>query len=226
MVEIRPPISTSEFVHNKIKEWIISGELIPGMKLDQNAIAEKLGVSRMPIRTALEKLSMEDFVDVNSHRGATVKHISADHLEDIYLVRNQLESLAIKIATEIITDKEVDQLYKMIEEQDVLYESSSNVEDILVANRNFHYYLYQITNRPVLLKMIDQLWYQSERYRRILLNQPGMITGSTSEHRQLVMLMSKRNVNEASMYLIEHNNKTKLVVLGVIKKISEKSKDI
>lgn len=218
MDEIQTPVTTAQFVHNKIKKWILTGELVPGQKVDQDAIASQLGVSRMPIRTALEKLAVQDFVELNSHRGATVKSISAEHLEDIYLVRHSLESLAVKLATENITDEDVKILHEMIQEQKMIgLGSSLQLENILAANRKFHSYIYQLANRPVLMMIIDQLWDQSERYRRILLNQPGMMDGSTSEHSRLVDLMSQRLGEEASKFLIKHNDKTKLVVLEVLK---------
>ncbi|WP_223068634.1 GntR family transcriptional regulator [Paenibacillus caui] len=217
MSKIPVIVTASEHAYTILKQWILSGELAPGEKIDQDAVAAKLGVSKMPVRSALEKLAAQDLIVLHSHRGATVSTLSAEHLDDIYLVRCQLEGLAVKLATELLTPEDVHALNGMIQEQEELAKHPNpDTEEILVANREFHMLIYRLAKRPVLMSIIERLWEQSERYRRILLVQPGMLDGSTSEHRHLVELMSQQKAEEASQFLVEHNRKTQKVVLGVM----------
>ncbi|MDT3427656.1 DNA-binding GntR family transcriptional regulator [Paenibacillus forsythiae] len=210
-------VTASEHVYSVLKQWVLSGELAPGERVDQDAVAARLGVSKMPVRSALDKLAAQDLVLLHSHRGVTVAPLSAEHLEDIYLVRCNLEGLAVQLATERLTPDDASVLGEMIQKQEELANHRSlDTEAILAANREFHMFIYSLAQRPVLLSIIERLWEQSERYRRILLIQPGMVDGSLNEHRRLVELMTLRQAEEASHYLIEHNRKTQQVVLSVM----------
>lgn len=218
MSKIPAIVTASEHVYVVLKQWVLSGELAPGEKIDQDAVAARLGVSKMPVRSALEKLAAQDLVVLHSHRGATVKGLSEEHLDDIYLVRCQLEGLAVRLATEQLGQDNLNVLRDMLHQQDALaHHPNADTELILSANREFHMYIYGLARRPVLLGIIERLWEQSERYRRILLVQPGMVDGSLNEHRHLVELMSRGKAEEASRYLEEHNRKTQKVVLNVMR---------
>ncbi|MCQ6562961.1 GntR family transcriptional regulator [Paenibacillus mendelii] len=218
MEKFAVPVTASEHVFTILKQWILSGELTPGEKIDQDAVANRLGLSKMPVRSALEKLAAHDLVDMHSHRGVIVRKLSEEHLNDIYIVRCELEELAVKLATRRLAPQDIKILEGMIKEQEMLYllHSSEN-ERILEANREFHMYIYKLADNPVLLTVIERLWIQSERYRRILLDQPGMIEGSTQDHRHLVELMSKQLEEEAGRFIMEHNRKTQQVVLNILR---------
>jgi len=212
-------LTATEHVYSVIKQLILSGELAPGEKIDQDALADRIGVSKMPVRTALEKLASQDFVVHHSHRGATVSPLSEEHLDDIYLVRCTLEGLAVKLATAVIRQEDIDILKNMIREQEELATlPNPDAERVLAANRQFHMYIYGLAKRPVLMTVIERLWDQSERYRRVFLNEPGMLEGSTNDHRHLVELMSRGEAEQASAFLEEHNRKTQKVVISYMKK--------
>lgn len=216
-MKAKAPLKASEYVYKAIKEWIMSGELAPEMRIDQDAIAERLGVSRMPIRTALEKLEAEDLVVIHPHRGAQVKRMSKEHLDDLYLVRCHLEKLAVKLATEKMEAHHLEQLNNMIQDQKRLAtHANADMEEILAVNREFHMYIYKLAQSPVLLTTIERLWDQSERYRRIFFKQPRLVDGSVEEHKQLIQLMSMKKAEEASEFLVKHNQKTHAVVVQVM----------
>ncbi|OBR64358.1 hypothetical protein A7K91_12690 [Paenibacillus oryzae] len=204
-----------ERVFAQIKQWIISGELAPGEKVDQDAIAERLQVSKMPVRSALEKLAAQDFVQLHSHRGATVNDLSAEHLTEIYFVRCLLEEAAVKLAAASLSAADAQKLDGMIAEQERL--AGVDMETMLAANRKFHMFIYELAGQPVMLGIIQRLWEQSERYRRILLGDRHMVDGSIQEHRQLVELMKSGSPEEAGRFLVEHNRKTESFVMQYIK---------
>lgn len=206
--------TVAEHVYFQIKQWILTGELAPGEKVDQDAIAERLQVSKMPVRSALEKLAAQDFVKLHSHRGATISELSVKHLQEIYFVRCLLEEAAIKLGVQHMTKEDVDKLYGMIAEQEKL--AGSELETILTTNRQFHMYIYSLAQQPLMLGIISRLWEQSERYRRILLRDQHMVEGSIQEHRHLVDLMKQGRTEEAGRFLVEHNRKTEEFVLHYI----------
>ncbi|MFC4306585.1 GntR family transcriptional regulator [Cohnella boryungensis] len=211
-------VTAAEHVYAVLKQWVLNGELAPGEKIDQDAVAARLGVSKMPVRSALDKLAAQDLVTLRSHRGVTVRPLSEEHLDDIYLVRCNLEGLAVKLATERLTPDHLVVLREMLREQDALaHQANADTDRILKTNKEFHMYIYRLADRPVLQGTIERLWEQSERYRRTLLVQPGMVDGSLNEHRHLVELMERGESEEASRFLIEHNRKTQRVVLEVMR---------
>ncbi|MFT8362205.1 MAG: GntR family transcriptional regulator [Sporolactobacillus sp.] len=219
MEKFQAPKTSAEYAYLNIKEWIINGQLPPNEKIDQDLLAEKLGVSRMPIRGALDKLAMQGFVILNSHRGVKVKGLSVKHLDDIYQVRCTLESLAVRQAITHLTPQAIDDVNELLQTQYRLSKHpEENLDKILPVNREFHMYLYELANNTVLVDLINNLWDQSERYRLVLLETPGMMENSTEEHDHLFQLMQQGKAEEAGNFLEWHNRKTQKVVLEVMKK--------
>ncbi|MFX3617384.1 MAG: GntR family transcriptional regulator [Sporolactobacillus sp.] len=219
MENVSAPKTSAEYAYQNIKQWIITGELPPDQKIDQDRLAQKLGVSRMPVRGALDKLAAQGFVILNSYRGVTVRGLSAKHLDDIYLTRCTLESLAVKQAIHNLTPKAILKLKELLNMQYQLSKHpDTNLDKILPVNRKFHMYIYTLADNPVMFDIINNLWDQSERYRRILLNTPGMMDGSTKEHNHLVQLMIEGQEDEAAEFLTIHNRKTQKVVLETMEK--------
>jgi DNA-binding GntR family transcriptional regulator len=105
-----------EFVAHRLREAILVGQLKPGDRLDQNEIAELLGVSRSPVREALRTLAAEGLVDVFPHRGAAVAELSVDELEEIFLIRRTLEGMAARLSALSMDDNEIAELETILEE--------------------------------------------------------------------------------------------------------------
>ena len=92
------PTTAERTVHTILQQRILDGILRPGERIDLDAIAQELQVSRTPVRTALRQLESEGLVTIYPHRAVMVSELSADDLEQIYAVRIQLESLAAQMA--------------------------------------------------------------------------------------------------------------------------------
>jgi DNA-binding GntR family transcriptional regulator len=97
-------------VYEKLKEMIISNDLKPGEKLLQEKLAARLGVSRTPLLKALQMLEYEFLVESIPRRGMVVKKLSIDEMCDIYDVREGIETVAVRLVTERISDKQLRQL--------------------------------------------------------------------------------------------------------------------
>lgn len=80
-------------VYQSIREEILSGDFQEGEELVEASLGEKMGVSRTPVREALRQLALEDLVEIIPNKGAFVKGIAAEDVEDIYLIRSKLEGL-------------------------------------------------------------------------------------------------------------------------------------
>ena len=94
----------SEIVVARVRDDILSGKLRPGVRLDQVNLTEELGVSLSPLREAFRRLEAQGYITIVPHRGAYVAEFSQEELEDIYLVRRNLEGLAAELAMDRLTD--------------------------------------------------------------------------------------------------------------------------
>src|SRR5512137_1529626 len=99
------PQTLEAFVADRLREAILRGDLKPSERLDENAIAAQLEVSRTPVRSALRMLAAESLVEVHPHRGAVVRELTADELEEIYLIRRVLEGNVARLAAPHIDDE-------------------------------------------------------------------------------------------------------------------------
>ena len=153
-----------EIVYDTLRQAALEGTFAPGSPLRQEALAEKLQVSSMPVREALRRLEAEGLVTFIARRGAIVKPLDPKEADDVFLVRTLLEPSAARLAT---PNLQPDHLATLRTICGRLYEAASanDREAFLKHDRAFHHSLYSAVDRPVLLSMIRQLWDRSEIYR-------------------------------------------------------------
>jgi DNA-binding GntR family transcriptional regulator len=99
---------------DQIRDWIVTGRFPPGTRLVEGALAQELGVSRIPVREALKQLDAEGFVDIVPRRGAVVAQLSMKDAEDFYEVRSALESFSARLAAERRKPADVEELQRII----------------------------------------------------------------------------------------------------------------
>src|SRR5581483_8281538 len=107
------PTTAERMVHTILQQRILDGVLRPGERIDLDAIAQELAVSRTPVRTALRQLESEGLVTIYPHRAVMVSELSADDLEQIYAVRIHLETLAAQMAVPNLTDSDLAEIRRI-----------------------------------------------------------------------------------------------------------------
>jgi DNA-binding GntR family transcriptional regulator len=204
--------TATEHAFTMLKQWINDGVLAPGSTIDQVQLSQTLGMSRVPVRLALERLASEGLVALAPHRSAVVMPISLQEMRDLYAVRHHLEGLATELAARWRSDEDLVELEHILEmtERQV---AAGDLEGFLTSNRAFHMRVYTAAHNAVLLRVIESLWDLSERYRRAYLRLPARARESTDEHRQIYELLSARNIREARAFMQEHNDKTMRVLV-------------
>ena len=178
------PPTVSNYVLNKIRENILTGRYPAGSKLDQKALATELGVGLIPVREALRRLEAEGFILILPHRGAFVAELSIAELEEIYLIRENLEGLATRLAAPNLSSETLRELSTMIEDM----ESATAARDfgkLLILNRTFHFLIYDASERPLLSQMIGGSWDRSSRYRYIYTYLPERQIQALGEHKEI-----------------------------------------
>jgi DNA-binding GntR family transcriptional regulator len=199
-----------------IREAIMDGNLKPGERINQDAIAEELGVSRMPIREALSKLEQTGFVVIQPHRGAHVAPLSLDHIEEVYLMRASLESLAARLAAERMTDDVVDRLSRILKEAVAAIEEGEP-ETLFRLNSEFHRTGYAVSGRRLLCKTINDLRDHSDRYRRFHSRLFKRSKEAFHEHEKIFTAWSERDATAAEHWTRTNLENSAHALVGALK---------
>ena len=145
-------------VTTKLRAAIIKGELKNGTRLVQEEWAEKLGVSRMPIREALRQLEFEGLVKIEPRRGAIVTSVSIEDIEEIYQLRAILEGIAAQRSLPLLEKEDIEELEKLVDQMVRLKADDDDVELYMQLNARFHQVLKSGCPWTRIHMMIDMLW--------------------------------------------------------------------
>lgn len=212
------PMSKEDFAYLVLREAILSGQLQAGETLVQTQIAESLGVSPIPIRAAVRRLTAEGLITQEPHHPPEVSTLSTDGLEEILLVRMHLETLAIREAIPHITPDLLDEVRELMAGM----EQALHDEDMPAfgaLNKRFHTTLYEACPYPLLKQMIRDLWDNSDRSRaRMVFGMvPGLAAQSQKEHRQLLGMIEAGDVEGAAALMEEHKERSRRLFLQYLR---------
>ena len=156
-----------DVVFNTLRQAILKGELAPGERLMEIQLAERLGVSRTPIREAIRKLELEGLVLMIPRKGAEVAKISEKSLRDVLEVRRSLEELAIELACQRMTEEEVDALEQTQEEFKAAV-ACGDAMKIAETDETYHDVIYKGTGNDRLVQILNNLREQMYRLLKVL----------------------------------------------------------
>lgn len=148
-----------------IRDMILKGHLKPGDRLRQDELANTFGVSTMPIREALRQLQAEGLVVFRPRRGATVASLSISEYEEIYLIREALETLACRWAAEDFDRIPIDRLKLLLQEIEAVEANFDDVHRCLQLVREFFFTVFEASQKEHLLRILSNLWDLSQQYR-------------------------------------------------------------
>lgn len=149
-----------EMVYGVLREAIVTGAFAPGEWLRQEALAEAIGVSRIPVRTALLQLEAEGLVNFHPHRGARVRTLSTAQIDEIYQLRILLEPYAIRLSMARMTPERVERLRALAHTLDAGEEG----DDLIATRRLFYREAYDAAHNPLLVEIIEELRGHVGRY--------------------------------------------------------------
>jgi len=204
-----------ESVADMIRDLILSGKLEPGMRLTQNQLAEQLGVSRTPVREALQKLASEGLVTFSPYKGASVAEFSAAELVDIYSIRIALEGYCARLAAAQITDEQLEQLEALFAKMKKEYKREDRWQ-LLAANREFYVVLYAIPNQPRLYELTMKYLDMADPYRRMALAQERYFTHIIEGHEKFLDILRRRDPDAMERLLRTQMEEIRAMLLEVI----------
>jgi DNA-binding GntR family transcriptional regulator len=185
---------------NRVREDIISGRYAPNSKLFPKAIAEEHGTSFIPVREALRILESEGFVTFVNNRGTWVTPLSLEDAKDLYSTRIELESQAVRNAAPF-SSEEIDSLEEILEKIHA-HNDAHEAAEVVELNRRFHFSLYEKSNSPRRLRLIEQLWFHSERYQRLSVDHRD--DAGDAEHKAILDALRKGDHDRAAEMLAVH----------------------
>jgi DNA-binding GntR family transcriptional regulator len=206
--------TTVELVTKAIRQRILSGELAPGEPLRQEALADELGVSRVPIREAITRLTGEGLLFNVPHKGAYVAQLSVEEVQETFEIRLRLEPWLFSLAIPHISDAEIDKAATLVNEMD---RAESGLWGQL--NWRLHETLYLPAQRDITLQMLRVLHDRSDRYFRFQVVQVPIREQSHDEHMGLVDACRKRDAKLGAKLLENHVKVAEQQIMAVVEKI-------
>lgn len=181
-----------DVVFNTLRESILKGEMKPGERLMEIHLADKLGVSRTPIREAIRKLELEGLVTMIPRRGAEVAQISPKGLQDVLEVRQALDALAMELACERITQEEIRRLRHACDRFREVTRTRDAVQ-IAQADVELHDIIVQAGGNERLAQMVGNLSQQMYRYRLEYIKDISQHGRLIEEHEEIFRCVSTRD---------------------------------
>ena len=205
-----------DVVFNTLRQAILRGELKPGERLMEIQLANKLGVSRTPIREAIRKLELEGLVLMIPRKGAEVAEITEKNMRDVLEVRKALEELAVQLACDKITKEEIEEMKKATEDFKKILKSK-DITEIAEADVRFHDIIYMATDNQKLIQLLNNLREQMYRYRLEYVKDTEYHAVLLREHQELVAAMFASKKDEARKIMKRHIDNQEMTVIRNIK---------
>ena len=180
----------------------MAGELHPGQTLRQEDLATRLGASRTPLREALQRLGQEGLVTIE-RRSATIIAVSREDLVELYEMREVVEGMAAREVARKITPSQTDELEKLLK----AVQSSEN-EDWVRLNREFHTRMYAISGKRQLTRLIGELGARADVYVRMLAGSMKRRRDADVEHDDIVLALRTHDEEAAADAVTKHLRST------------------
>ncbi|KOR18451.1 GntR family transcriptional regulator [Burkholderia cenocepacia] len=204
--------STADAVAASLRDMITNGELAGGERLVERDLAERFGISRIPMREAIQRLEREGLLDIFRNRGAVVRMLSVSDVQEIYDLRVLLEGDAIYRSVKQLDDETLaraELVHRLLGDATVPRRQGE-------LNREFHALLYSCCGNARQLKSIAELRGQVERYERL---QATLLADTPSfqvEHDDILQACLERNARGARAMTVAHLDSARHIVLRLV----------
>jgi DNA-binding GntR family transcriptional regulator len=186
-----------------LRDLILEGDLKPGDKVPEQALCEKFGVSRTPMREATKVLASEGLVDLLPSRGAIVARITSEEIEQLFPIMGALEGLAGELACQKITESELMNLQSMHKEMVDFYDRHEYA-GYAKLNRAIHERFFHIADNSVLTGYFQNLIVRTHAIRFTARKSPERWREAVDDHEQMMSALAERNGKALGEILREH----------------------
>ena len=204
-----------DVVFNTLRQAILTGELKPGERLMEIHLANKLGVSRTPIREAIRKLELEGLVTMIPRRGAEVAQITEKSMNDVLEVRRAMDALCVELACDRITPEELQDLKKACDTFEAAVKTD-DIKQIAQADVALHDIIVQATGNQRLIQLVNNLSEQMYRYRVEYLKDENNYPTLMKEHKDIVEGLVRKNKTQVTETMHQHVKNQAVAVKAMI----------
>lgn len=187
----------------RLREFMIEGELDAGQKVPERELCERLGVSRTPLREALKVLAADGLITLIPNRGAIVKQLTKAELEDLFPVMGALEALSGELACNCITDSEVLQVERVHNRMIGHYEQA-DLPGYFQCNREIHEYILEAARNQTLSRQYHSLAIRLRRARYMANISPARWSKAVEEHEEMLGALKARDGKHLAGILKRH----------------------
>ena len=212
MMESRP---IREIAYEVLKHAIITGEIPAGERIVETDYADRLHISRTPLREALRKLERDGLVEYVLRRGVVVRAFTIADVEEIYTIRNALEMLTLPAIVEKATEEDIESLRSQLREMDDLIEAK-DFDALSPVTRAFHRSLTNICGQNRILRVIEGQDEFITRFSAMAIRQEENLLEAHKEHYALVDFIEKRDLSGFQTLMEQHINRSKEMCLAAL----------
>ncbi|MBR2601321.1 MAG: GntR family transcriptional regulator [Clostridia bacterium] len=200
MVESKP---IREIAYEVLKKAIITGEIPAGERIVETDYADRLHISRTPLREALRKLERDGLVEYVMRRGVVVRAFTIDDVREIYTIRNSLEMLTLPAIIEKATKEDIDSLRERLSEMDRL-QAKDDIEGLSPLARAFHWELTSICGQKRILRVIEGQDEYIRRFSAMSIRQENRRSQAHEEHHRLVDYVEAKDLERFTELTRKH----------------------
>lgn len=194
-----------DLAYRAIRDAILSGEVQGGERLNQDELAKRLGVSRAPVRDALNRLQAEGLVQSVSRSGAMlVAEASEQEMVDLYELRAILDTASTRLACERMSAESLGRLRDIVAETERATEASE-LQAIVQAHAAFHALIYRASGNAELARVAQNLWDRTCRFRMLALSSEENARRGLEQHRAILGALETRDAQRAVALADEHD---------------------
>ena len=206
-----------DVIFDTLREAIIVGELKPGERLMEVQLAQKMGVSRTPVREAIRKLELEGLVEMLPRKGAHIADLSVKDIMDVLEVRATLDGLASSLSALRISDEDIKEL-KHVQGQFVNYVEKENLQGSIKKDVEFHDIIYRSSRNDKLIQISNNLREQIQRFRVIYIKDYSSTRDLIKEHNEIIEAITTRDADAAMRSAQTHIKKQEEAITRSVKK--------
>jgi DNA-binding GntR family transcriptional regulator len=214
-LQIKRTQSLTSLIRRELERMIEHGELSAGDRLNENALAARLGVSRGPIREACRGLEQSGLVHVVVNRGVFIRQVSSREAAELYEIRGKLYGLAGRILAPIVTDSQLQLLRGMLDQMDQAVDAHA-LNDFYPVNLRFHESIVEFAGNGRLIAECTAIHREMHLFRRRTLDMPGRMTISNGEHKRIVDALMARDPIAADRASEDHVLTSREALFGPI----------
>jgi DNA-binding GntR family transcriptional regulator len=210
--------SLQERVYSELRRALLDDQIASGERVYEADIAQRMGVSRVPVREAVRRLQQDGLLEVRARGGVYVASISTEEVDDVYRLRGAVEGVAAAMAAERASDAELAAIGELI---DQLSDGKRRRRTLSTADHStavrladeFHRSIYAASHCDRVHLLLEPLYAQLMRFRKQTLSLPHRAKEAEEGHRQVYEALLTRNPAEAERVMRAHIESARIVLL-------------